>query len=34
MLASAAYAMLYRRGAGRLRSALELPEHGDRAEMR
>lgn len=29
LLAPAAYAMLYRRGAGRLRSALDLPESGD-----
>ena len=28
LLASAAYAMLYRRGTGRLRSALDLPEPG------
>jgi len=34
LLASATYALLYRRGAGRLRSALELPEHGGRAEER
>ena len=32
LLACATYAMLYRRGAGRLRSALELPVHTDRAE--
>ena len=31
LLASAAYAMLYRRGAGRLCSALDLPGAGDRA---
>ncbi|MGH3629058.1 MAG: hypothetical protein ACRDRL_16680, partial [Sciscionella sp.] len=29
LLASARYAMLYRRGEGRLRSALDLPEPGD-----
>lgn len=29
LLASASYAMLYRRGAGRLRSALDLPQAGD-----
>jgi len=30
MLASASYAMLYRRGAGRLRSALDLPGPDER----
>jgi hypothetical protein len=34
LLASASYAMLYQRGAGRLRSALDLPETDDASQPR